>query len=208
MVTKYKLGSFILSICLDWLIVMRYVTKTNVVTMNGQTWWINARSSGVYSAMLKKMIGQLEAMLSYHSKINVIRFDLRQEVYTDKNTQMTVFNRRLFKWLKRHYKLKRIGFIWCREQEKAKHQHYHYVLIIDGHKVEKARLIANKVKEIWESLSGAYWLPKNCYYNLKRNQYKEIQNAIFRISYLAKARGKGYRPPQTKDYGTSRIKPK
>jgi len=57
---------------------MRYVTKTNVITMNGKTWWINARTSGVYTAMLKKMIGQLEAMLSYHSKINVIRFDLRQ----------------------------------------------------------------------------------------------------------------------------------
>jgi len=185
---------------------MRYVTKTNVITMNGKTWWINARKSGVYSAMLKKMIGQLEAMLSYHSKINVIRFDLKQNVYTDKNTQITTFNRRLFKWLKRHYKLKRIGFIWCREQEKAKQQHYHYVLILDGHKVEKAGLIANKVKTIWSEISGSYWLPKNCYYNLKRNDYKETQSAIFRISYLAKARGKTDRPPQTKDYGTSRIK--
>ena len=185
---------------------MRYVTKTNVITMNGKTWWINARKSGVYSAMLKKMIGQIEAMLSYHSKVNVIRFDLKQDVYTEKNTQITTFNRRLFKWLKRHYKLKRIGFIWCREQETAKHQHYHYVLIIDGHKVEKAELIANKVKKIWSEISGSYWLPKNCYYNLKRNDYEETQKAIFRISYLAKARGKGYRPPQTKDYGTSRIK--
>lgn len=187
---------------------MRYVTKTNVITMNGKTWWINARKSGVYSAMLKKMIGQLEAMISHHSKINVIRFDLKQNVYTDKNTQITTFNRRLFKWLKRHYKLKRIGFIWCREQETAKHQHYHYVLIIDGHKVEKAGLIANKVKTIWSEINGSYWLPKNCYYNLKRGDYRETQNAIFRISYLAKARGKSYRPPQTKDYGTSRIKPK
>ena len=187
---------------------MRYVTKTNVITMNGKMWWINARKSGVYSAMLRKMIGQLEAVLSHHSKVNVIRFDLKQSEYTDKNTQITTFNRRLFKWLKRNYKLKRIGFIWCREQETAKHQHYHYVLIIDGHKVQKAGLIANKVKTIWNEISGSYWLPKNCYYNLKRNDYKETQNAIFRISYLAKARGKGYRPPQTKDYGTSRIKPK
>jgi len=174
--------------------------------MNGRTWWINARTSGVYSAMLKTMIGQLEAMISYHSKIHVIRFDLKQNEYTEKNTQITTFNRRLFKWLKRHYKLKRIGFIWCREQETAKQQHYHYVLIIDGHKVEKATLIADKVKAIWNDIGGSYWLPKNCYYNLKRGDYKETQNAIFRISYLAKARGKGYRPPQTKDYGTSRIK--
>jgi len=32
--------------------------------------------------------------------------------------------------------------------------------------------------------------------------------AIDRISYLAKTRGKGYRDPQAKDYGTSRLKPK
>ncbi|WP_232784864.1 YagK/YfjJ domain-containing protein [Psychromonas sp. MB-3u-54] len=174
--------------------------------MNAQTWWVNARKSGVYSSMLKKMIGQLEAMMSYHSKVHAIRFDLKQSVYTEKNTQITTFNRRLFKWLKRHYKLKRIGFIWCREQETAKHQHYHYVLIIDGHKVEKASFVLNKVKQIWQEISGSYWIPKNCYYNLKRNEHAEIQSAVFRISYLAKARGKGYRPPQTKDYGTSRIK--
>jgi hypothetical protein len=32
--------------------------------------------------------------------------------------------------------------------------------------------------------------------------------AINRLSYLAKTRGKGYRDPQAKDYGTSRLKPK
>jgi len=31
---------------------------------------------------------------------------------------------------------------------------------------------------------------------------------LWRISYFAKGRGKGYKPPQTKNYGTSRIKPK
>jgi hypothetical protein len=31
-------------------------------------------------------------------------------------------------------------------------------------------------------------------------------DAIYRISYLAKVRGKGYRDPQAKDYGTSRLK--
>jgi hypothetical protein len=35
-----------------------------------------------------------------------------------------------------------------------------------------------------------------------------LQAAIYRISYLAKPRGKGYRPPQTKDYGCSRMKAK
>ena len=186
---------------------MKYISKTNVITMGGKTWWINARKSGVYTGMLKPMIKQIELMMEYHSKIHLIRFDLHQSIYTETNKRISIFNRRLFKWLKRHYKLKRIGYIWCREQEGAQQQHYHYVLIIDGHKVEKANYILNKVIEIWESMSGSCWVPKNCYYNLKYGQYREIQNAIFRVSYLAKARGKGRRPPQTKDYATSKIKP-
>jgi hypothetical protein len=40
----------------------------------------------------------------------------------------------------------------------------------------------------------------------KHNLKKERQEAIYRISYLAKVRGKGYRDPQAKDYGTSRLK--
>jgi len=60
--------------------------------MSGKTWWIDARKNGVYSAMLKNMLGQLEAMFSHHSKINVIRFDLKQTTYTDKNTPNCVIS--------------------------------------------------------------------------------------------------------------------
>lgn len=62
--------------------------------MGGKTWWINARKSGIYTAMLKRMIGQLETMMRHHSKVYVIRFDLKK-TFTEKNTQLTTFNRRL-----------------------------------------------------------------------------------------------------------------
>jgi hypothetical protein len=153
------------------------------------------------------MINQVDAMLSYHSKVHIIRFDLRILDFTNTNEIMTVFNRRLHKWLKRKYDLKRIGFIWCRELETAKQQHYHYALMVDGHKINYPYEITNKVKELWRQLDGSEYFPKNCYYNVKRDDYQTIQSAIWRISYLAKARGKGYKPDQTKNYGTSRIRP-
>jgi hypothetical protein len=107
--------------------------------------------------------------------------------------------------------------MWCREletakkqprnsQETAKKQHYHYALIIDGHKVNFPYEVTNKVKELWLQLDGSEYFPHNCYYNVKRDDYESIQDAIWRISYLAKARGKGYKPDQVKNYGTSRIK--
>jgi hypothetical protein len=185
---------------------MAYITKDKAITVNGQTWWVNSQGSGLITHSIKAMINQVDAMLSHHSKIHIIRFDLRVYEYTENNGIITAFNRRLHKWLKRKYNFKRVGFAWCRELEKAKQQHYHYALIIDGHKVNYPDEVNKKVKEIWRQLDGSEYFPKNCYYNVKRNDYGAIQAVIWRISYLAKARGKGYKPDQTKNYGTSRIK--
>lgn len=186
---------------------MAYITRSKTIDVNGKTWWVNSAKSGLISHAIKAMINQVDAMLSQHSKIHLIRFDLRMYQFTDNNKIISIFNRRFHKWLKRKYKLNRIGFIWCRELETAKQQHYHYALMIDGHKVRHPIEILAKAKEIWDiNLNGSEFTPKNCYYNLERNNYESIQKAIWRISYLAKARGKGYKPPQTKNYGTSRVK--
>ena len=185
---------------------MVYVTKDKAITVNGQTWWVNSQGRGLITHATKAMIRQVDAMLSHHSKIHIIRFDLRLYDYTENNEIVTAFNRRLHKWLKRKYNLKRLGFIWCRELETAKQQHYHYALMVDGHKVNYPHEITNKVKTLWRQLGGSEYFPEKCYYNTKRNDYETIQAAIWRISYLAKARGKGYKPDQTKNYGTSRVK--
>ncbi len=185
---------------------MAHITKDIAITVNGQTWRVNSQGSGLISHAIKAMINQVDAMLSHHSKLHIIRFDLRVYEYTNNNGIMTAFNRRLHKWLKRKYNLKRVGFIWCRELETAKKQHYHYALLVDGHKINHSFEINNKIKELWRQLDGSEYFPDNCYYNVKRGDFETIQAAIWRISYLAKTRGKGYKPDQTKNYGTSRIK--
>ena len=186
---------------------MPYISRNKAITVNGKTWWVNSAKSGLYTKQLTMMINQIDNMLGYHSKLLVIRFDLRLYEYTPDNKIITVFNRRLFKWLTRKYEVSRIGFAWCREKETAKQQHYHYVLLLDGHKIRHPHEILLRIKEIWETqLDGSMYTPKNCYYNIHRNDRKNIQDAIWRISYLAKARGKGYRDKQAKDYSTSRLK--
>lgn len=188
---------------------MSYVTNAKYISLSGNTWAVNSKKSGLISHALKAMVGQVDAMLSHHSKIHIIRFDLRVYEYSDTNNQISLYNKYLHRWLKRKYGLSRIGFCWCREIETQKYQHYHYVLIVDGHKIRHPYEILPKVKEIWEVyLRGSEFTPKNCYYNVKRGDHKTLQTAIYRISYLAKSRGKGYKPAQTKNYGTSRIKQK
>jgi hypothetical protein len=185
---------------------MAHITKDKAITVNEKTWWVNSAGSGLLTDSIKAMINQVDAMLSHHSKIHLIRFDLRLYEHTQTNKIITVFNRKLFKWLKRKYNFKRIGFVWCRELEKAKQQHYHYALMLDGHKVNYPLDTTDKIKDIWQQLDGSVYFPEHCYYNMKRNDYESIQAAIWRISYLAKARGKGHKSAQTKNYGTSRIK--
>ena len=61
------------------------------------------------------------------------------------------------------------------------------------------------IKEKWQP--NYAHMPSNPYYFIdQNNKQTELQNAIFRLSYLAKTRGKGYRDSQAKDYGTSRLK--
>jgi len=188
---------------------MSYKVKIRAIEVNNQVFWVNGQHSGIYLSMAKRMINQVDTILEHHSKVHLIRFDLRLYEYSPNNQVITKFNRILFKWLKRSYQLKRIGFIWCREIETAKQQHYHYVLMLDGHKVRHPHDILIKVKAIWEyQLQGSQYTPKHCYYNIMRGDYDSLQEAIWRISYLAKVRSKSNKPPQTKNYGTSRIKNK
>lgn len=186
-----------------------YKTIASHVEVNGHYWEVNGQYSGIYLEMARKMIAQVLAMLSYHSKVLLIRFDLHVYEYTDRNELITKFNRILFKWLKSHYGLKRIGFIWCREIETAKKQHYHYVLMVDGHKVRHPIEILLKVKDVWDNhIQGFEYTPQDCYYNIRRDCLDSIQEAVYRVSYLAKGRGKKKKLAQTKSYGTSRLKPK
>lgn len=186
---------------------MAYLSFAGAITLGNNTWLVNARKSGIYTEMAKRMIGQIDAMLTHHSKIHIVRFDLHQPDYTPDNSRISLFNRYLHNRLKTRYKLARIGFVWVREQERAKQQHYHYALILDGHKINHPQQVLDLASELWAFLDGHVWKPKNCYYNLQRNDLTQLQAAIWRISYLAKGRGKGYRPEQTKNYSTSRIKP-
>ncbi len=61
--------------------------------------------------------------------------------------------------------------------------------------------------DTWKNINinNHVWVPKNSFYFIDNSQAKE--NAIHRISYLAKVRGKGYRDIQAKDYSTSRLVP-
>ncbi|WP_285163949.1 YagK/YfjJ domain-containing protein [Shewanella goraebulensis] len=157
--------------------------------------------------MAKKFISQLINMLSHYLRVHVIRFDLHQRDFNSDNKRMTIFNRRLFRRLKAAYQIKKIGYCWVREHDTANAQHYHYVLFLDGRLIQYPQKVLDMVNEVWSDMAGTSFTPKNCYYNLSRDNFDLIQAVVYRISYFAKVAGKNHRPPQTNNYSTSRIKP-
>jgi len=186
---------------------MGYISKSKYFTIQGET--IRIYSSyryGYYTHMLRTMLNQLFAMSSYHSKLFVMRFDLRQYENNPTKKRITDFNRRLFDRVRAKYGDLRIGFAWRREQKKSRNPHYHYVLILDGHKVQHSHNLISMAKSIWEHMDGSLWVPKNCFYNLTRNALDTIQKVIFRISYLAKGGSKKPSSESGKNYGASKIR--
>ena len=173
---------------------------------NGKTYRVNSSKSGLYAEILKPIIEQFEIGLKKWRRVFVLRFDLHTHVFTKNNVRITAFRKRLFQKLKRYYGFKEIGSCWVREQERAKSQHYHFVLFLDGNLIRHSSIINEMIRAAWDDGTGTYTMPhiKHPFHFVDREGI--TQEAMYRVSYLAKPRGKGYRPPQTKDFQCSRMK--
>lgn len=173
-----------------------------------QSGMIDEKMYGVYLQMLHKMIDQIDIIKARYSKVLLIRFELHQKKYIKKNANVSKFIDKLTKRLKRVYKTNHVGYAWSREQEKAKAQHYHCFLLLDGHKAQHSSRINQMIRTAWESIAegNSIFIPDNCFYYID-GQVKKAE-AIYRISYLCKSRGKGYRAKNANDYSTSRLTPK
>lgn len=181
----------------------KYVSYKSIFLHKGELFKINAKKSGVYTSLLHKIIEQLDCGLDIYKRVLLVRFDLHQSEYTENNKRMTQFKKRLFKRLESRYETKAIGYVWVREHEKAKSQHYHWAIWIDGDKVRHSKKLLELIKSIWADMSGYVPTIANPYYFIDSSEQR--LEAIYRLSYLAKARGKVNRPNQTKDYSTSRV---
>ena len=60
---------------------------------------------------------------------------------------------------KRKYGFKDIGFCWVREQERAKSQHHHWALFLDGDVISQSSKINEMIKQAWERQEGNYHVP-------------------------------------------------
>ena len=165
----------------------------------------------------------LQEYTSRHSKVLPVRFDIR---YPDDYHQVgdnIDISRCIAKTVQ---KLKRDGldpkYIWVRERESSNNQHYHCLILLNGHKSQNPHRVFSTVKQLWGSTIGAEpsGLIDHCTKSkngtkhpngiMLRKQdadYEEKKEQVMKqISYLAKVQGKGEPLDKVRDFGMSRIK--
>lgn len=191
---------------------MRMSMPSQLVEVRGnQVPIIKSKNYGFLTHILEKVHEQLEAMLSHYSRVCVIRFDLHTSAYTDNNLLVSQFMRKLIKRLKLRYGLVRVGYAWARELESAESQHYHVALMLDGSVIRGQWGVMGLVNEIWTGWGQpAPFACENGVYQASRSDPESLLAPFYRMSYLAKDKGKGQgkRGKFANDYSTSRIKPR
>lgn len=190
---------------------MKKLTNTAYESVWGEKGFlaINADTDkSCWMEILNALHDQMNAMLSHHCKVLFVRFDLHLPSYTDTNKTMSDFMRKIKRWINQHYQISRVGHLWVREQEKAKQQHYHAILLIDGNKIRNPKRLLARIEEMAFLRNLHYAGVRKPFIMLTRDDKQSFADAFYRGSYLAKQRGKGYQGRQCNNYSSSRIQPK
>ena len=191
---------------------MKRVTRGTSIWIDGLELPVNndpALQQSCYTEILERLSGQMHAYLSHHRRMLTLRLDLHLQQYTGNSRLMSQLLQRLAKQLKRDYGITRLGYLWAREQERAKQQHYHLLLLLDGDKVQHPSALIQRIEALWQGLGQPKpFTPINCYRMVARGDLDAFKQVFYRASYLAKVRGKGYRDQAAKDYSASRLKPR
>jgi hypothetical protein len=203
-----------------------YLSYQDYIEHVGLIWRVNTKKSGIHTKPFKRWLDQFNVVFAKHSKVFVYRFDLSFPTDSlrsvNDHVQFEKFLTRLKKQLKNHYPSSLIGYTWAAEVETSKNQHYHVVLMLNGHEVQSPKWLQSRISRIWADVGGStpYW---GGYYRLNRQDltvgaelfsrsHYELVNAqdlvglVYQVSYLFKGRGKGYLQDGAHNYGHSRLR--
>ena len=169
-------------------------------------WKVLSFKQGINHQSLDNIFDQVLRLLSHHSKILAVRFDLHLFDHTNNNKLISHFTKQLKKQIQRKYS-KRVGFVWARERTSQDTMpHYHYAVFVNGHKINKSYSIYKMVEIICKKLGTLrHYFPKNGFYNIQRGNLKSIQRVLVRLSYLAKNESKDTLSGHKANYQTSRL---
>lgn len=182
----------------------KHISMRDYVKHRGENVPINAKGSGVYTATVKKSFEQFDRGLDRWRRQIVVFSQLHLAHSRQTNEVMTLLLKRVKYGFSAKLGISEFGYHWCRELERGKGAHYHLAIWLDGDKFRTSHRIKPIIKTAWENLGGTLSSLRTPYHYVDNE--KTRLETLYRLSYLSKGRGKGNRPPQTKDHGMSRMK--
>ena len=126
---------------------MRKEIFDEVIEINGKKLPINTANGkkSCYLEMLTAIEREMTAMLSNDRKVLMFRFDIHIKEYTPDNKVISDCLKEVKKFIKKNYEdCERIGYVWCREQQTVKHQHYHVFMMVNGSKSDNTFKISKR----------------------------------------------------------------
>ena len=146
---------------------------------------------GVDKTILQKGFEQIDIMFSYHSKVCIVFLEFHLKEFSDNNAVMSAFIHELKSYIKKKYN-SRLGYLWVREKNKAKAQHYHLAVMVNGHKCDNGWSIQQFANAVWQKQNnkGTTHFVTRSTYNTLRDDNIEANAARVRLSYFAKHRTK------------------
>ncbi|HCG8094926.1 TPA: inovirus-type Gp2 protein [Vibrio parahaemolyticus] len=188
----------------------KYISFSPVFKYKGALFEVNGSiKRPYYTDLMKRVLDQLTAFLSYHARSLVVVAVLTTKQWTRENTTISKCISKLLASLKSKYTLSRVGYVWCREQASLSTQHYHLSLFLDGAKVRYPAKVLKALGEYWNALTcGHVSWPERCYYHFHRSNILVLCDVVYRLSYFAKVRTKERTPKYVNMFGSSRIQMK
>lgn len=161
------------------------------------------KHSPIRKEIIVRFIDQLRAMLSHHNELLGFRFDLSvpEGMSVDESNKLVS---ELFERLRGEFKakawdrqpIKRVAYGWVREKERAKQVHYHCWMALPYFQVNTPGFgdegMIGRISRLWSELTNGVarvHLGEERY-RIKRDDHDSLVEMVYRISYLAKNRGK------------------
>ena len=167
------------------------------------------------------MLNQIEALLTHHSRIQLLRFDLHlpvTELMTASAGNLVVSN--FFKQVKQDLasanwnRQKNVIQGWAREVGESDNAHYHcYIGVSSTVQLgtfynDTPTMLWKLFYNRWAELSGGSVRPSG-YHTVNRNNHEQLSTAFFHLSYICKVRSKDFGTGEHhKRYSNSRLKSK
>ncbi|GAB2947514.1 YagK/YfjJ domain-containing protein [Hafnia psychrotolerans] len=196
--------------------------SSNTFEHDGASYSVNCKrnsDSPLSTEILERNINELRAMQESYARVFAFRFDLRvPSSMTPEESNRLISE--LFEKLRDKFKskgwdnqpIKTYAYGWVWEIKTAQSPHYHLWIAVPGNQVKSTGFVGRGmyglINGLWLELTngkGRGHLPTNAGYMIIRDDESELNEFVYRVSYIAKEEGKYSQSNKTKRYGGSRL---